>query len=62
MIKENINELREKAKKNRIDGGIFEKYTDFEIMNLTKKQIYIILETEKKYKHYKKEQIYESNK
>lgn len=49
-----VDELREKAMINRRDKGIFENYSDFEIKNLTTRQIYNILKAEEIYKNYKK--------
>lgn len=51
----NTYELREIAKINRKEGGIFENYQDYEIKMLTKRQIITILETENKYIKLRKE-------
>lgn len=49
-----VDELREKAMINRREKGIFENYSDFEIKNLTTRQICNILKAEETYKNYKK--------
>ena len=49
----NVKELRELALINRQERGIFENYSDFEINNLTKRQIDNMFNTEDKYFKFK---------
>ena len=50
-----ITELRKIAIINKKHKGIFEKYHEYEINMLTKRQLVYILETEQKYKQLRRE-------